>query len=349
MSNKNKNILLGLLIVGIISMTVAFAALSTNLRISGSANVAATRWNIHFQEWNKVSIPTVNGHQNTAVSPEVASLSMSDNTNVTKVDNVNVTLNQPGDIAKYTFEIINEGTIDAKLDNFTVTDTTSNDLVDYNVKCYESSSREGTEVTTNSVLGANGGVVYCYLQVQYKDKTNSHTAGTNQVYSNPTAITTNLSASWRWVQADGSSAQSGGTEPDPEPVATWDSFKTITNNEWESTLPDGSTYWVQKNSTTGVGQACGILNGTQVCLNTSDATERQNELNTKSGYVLEMKTLMESIIGNNYECKIGSYTLECSDGVLYARLRNNGNAEFATVSTSSKLCYISPTGSANCW
>ena len=43
MSNKNKNILLGVLIVGIISMTVAFAALSTRLNINGTAKVSSFR------------------------------------------------------------------------------------------------------------------------------------------------------------------------------------------------------------------------------------------------------------------------------------------------------------------
>ena len=197
MSNKNKNILLGVLIVGIISMTVAFAALSTNLRINGTTNVAATRWNIHFQNWEKVSIPTVtiggNTQTNNAQSPAVNQLTMQDNSNVTKVSDVNVTLNGPGDTAKYTFEIINEGTIDAKLDDFTVTDTTNNNLVDYQVKCYESSSLTGTEVDENSVLSANGGLAYCYLQVTYKEQTNTQTAGSNQVY-NQSAVSTSVSA-----------------------------------------------------------------------------------------------------------------------------------------------------------
>ena len=45
--NKNKNILLGVLIVGIISMTVAFAALSTRLNINGTANILNS-WCVGF-------------------------------------------------------------------------------------------------------------------------------------------------------------------------------------------------------------------------------------------------------------------------------------------------------------
>ena len=51
MNEKTKNILLGVLIVGIISMTVAYASLTQNLRINSSVKVQenSTSWNIHFK------------------------------------------------------------------------------------------------------------------------------------------------------------------------------------------------------------------------------------------------------------------------------------------------------------
>jgi len=50
MNERKKNILLAVLVVGIISMTVAYAALSTTLNINGSASVQNIdqSWNIHF-------------------------------------------------------------------------------------------------------------------------------------------------------------------------------------------------------------------------------------------------------------------------------------------------------------
>ena len=208
-----KNLLLGILIVGVISMTVAFAALTSRLTLNGTANVAATRWNIHFDNWEKVSIPTVtvggNTQQNTAQSPAVNQLSTSDNSNVTKVTGISVTLNQPGDIAKYTFEIVNEGTIDAKLDSFTPTITNnSNDLIGYTVACYETNARTGNAITTDYVLGVNERV-YCLAEVKYNDRTNSNEAGTNQRYEQ-SAVSTTISAEWIWVQADSSQSSGGG-------------------------------------------------------------------------------------------------------------------------------------------
>ena len=78
---NKKNVLLGVLIVGVLAMTVAFAALATNLTINGTANIAATKWNIRFEDWEKVAITEVNGHSNTAVSPAANALTKQDGTN----------------------------------------------------------------------------------------------------------------------------------------------------------------------------------------------------------------------------------------------------------------------------
>ena len=292
-NNKKKNILLGALIVGIISMTIAFAALTTRLSINGTASVAATSWNIHFFNWQKVDIATgTTGFTNTATSPEVNQLSMSDsNSYITKVEGINVTLNQPGDTAKYTFEIVNDGTIAGKLNNFTKTDTTSNTLVDYVVNCYTTSAREGTAITTDYVLPSDGGKVYCYLQVTYKDQINgTQTAGQNQRYTQ-NAVNVSLSASWTWVQSDtaasvatgsaatsgGNAATSGGNETPAlsNPYAT-DFSGTYTylnpdydgeNEEWLENVEVSTNVYLRKNSN-GILETCGRFtnNGQFVCL-----------------------------------------------------------------------------------
>ena len=215
MDNRKKNILLGLLIVGIISMTIAFAALTTRLSLNGTANVAATSWNIHFDSWTSVTQSTVDNHQNTAEINE-SQITQTTAPNITKIDNVNVTLNQPGDYIKYNFVIVNDGSIDGKLSNFTKTVTPTNDVVGLTVNCYESSSREGTPLTTNYVLRA-GETIYCYFEVKYNDATNTSTAGSNQVYTQ-SAINASISANWTWIQDDTvSAATSGGNEQgDPD-------------------------------------------------------------------------------------------------------------------------------------
>ena len=197
-------------------MTVAFAALSSQLKIEGTASVPNVSWNIHFQNWDDNTNDTVTyggiTHANTAEYPQASSLTKTLNPNITKVEGLNVTLYQPGDYASYTFEIINEGTIDASLDNFThnLTCASGNDCshLSYTVECVD--SQNNNVLTGNPTLAKNGGLAYCTLTVTYTDQTNqnSGTAGSNQVYTQSAASAT-LDATWVYVQKVDSQANSG--------------------------------------------------------------------------------------------------------------------------------------------
>ena len=234
-------------------MTVAFAALSTNLRINGTASVPNVNWNIHFSGWalDTASTVTEGGvtHQNTAVYPSIAQLTQSLAPNVTLVEGLNITLYQPGDYAKYTFNIVNDGTIDAKLDNFTHTMTCESgkncDFLDYTVECKDS---QLNTVTQNTVLPKNGGSVSCYLQLKFKDVDNLG-ANTNQasnlqasvvngVYTQE-ATSASLAANWAWIQNSEQQAQggnSGGNEQGGnEPV--------MPTNQYSNLLTDTDRFW----------------------------------------------------------------------------------------------------------
>ena len=349
MESKKKNILLGTLIVGVLAMTVAFAALATNLTINGTANVAATKWNIRFENWVKANPQTAGGHTNTAVSPAVNELTMQDNSNVTKVSGINVTLNQPGDIAKYTFEIANRGTIAAKLDNFTATDTSQNNLINYDVKCYESSSREGTAITTNYVLGVEQ-KVYCYVEVSYKDQTNSQTPGSNQAYHQD-ATSTSVEASWTWVQADNSNNNSGNSGNEPEPAVSWGNYITPTQEEGP-TLPENSLYWIQQSGTydeeweefvpddSNYSEVCGVFSNGTVCL-TNSVSGRSSDFAdaTTAGYYTSTNIASTGLQG---------YTLTKAQEMLTAGATQCIFDGYLMCEGSDVRCYIFQDGNVRC-
>lgn len=104
---KVKTLSIAALIVAVLGLTVAFAALSTQLTINGTAEVKAATWDIHFAN---LSEATLTGTATVATAPTLAA---------TKIGDYKITIVKPGDGVKYTFDVENKGTIDAKLGTFT--------------------------------------------------------------------------------------------------------------------------------------------------------------------------------------------------------------------------------------
>ena len=109
MNNKIQNIVLGVLTVGLIGITVAYASLSQNLTINGTAKVAAATWDVHFEG---MSAGTATGY---AAIPTTGKLAASG----TSVSGNIGTLKAPGDTITYTFNVKNAGSINAKISSIT--------------------------------------------------------------------------------------------------------------------------------------------------------------------------------------------------------------------------------------
>ena len=109
-SEKTRNIILIVLAVCLIGITVAYATLSQNLKISGVAKVGKTSWNIHF---TKVLTPKAEGY----AEGGKATLN-SDSTVLTVSEGI---LKVPGDTITYVFDVINEGDLDAEVETVLTT------------------------------------------------------------------------------------------------------------------------------------------------------------------------------------------------------------------------------------
>ncbi len=132
MQEKTKNVLLAVLIVGLVSMTVAYAALSTTLTIKSSATIAASKWDIEFENLQNVTVATgTGGATNTA---EIVTPAVIDNETKITIKDLSVKFKQPGDTVRYTFDVVNKGDIDAKLNGFTLGAPDNNDVT-YSLTC----------------------------------------------------------------------------------------------------------------------------------------------------------------------------------------------------------------------
>lgn len=104
----NRKVLYGLvalaLVLSVVGISVGFASMSQDLTISGTAEVVPASWKIKFA--NLVGQTPVGG-----ASVTTAPTIQSD----THIGNYAVELTMPGDSVTYTFDVVNEGTIDAKL------------------------------------------------------------------------------------------------------------------------------------------------------------------------------------------------------------------------------------------
>lgn len=163
-NESRKTMILILLGIVIVFISIAYAALATNLNISGTVNAPSVSWDIHFLNFSSSSTPeqTSGGEINTG---QVISVS----TSATSIDNLKAELKKPGDSIVYTFDIKNFGNIDAKLDSFTNNITCSNgncNHATYSIQCLDSSSNV---FQPNQVLAPNA-VLNCTLNLKFKDE-----------------------------------------------------------------------------------------------------------------------------------------------------------------------------------
>ena len=189
MNSNKKNIALAVLGVILLGMTIAYAALQTNLSIGGSVNVPAVSWNVHFANFEK---GTVTG---SATGPSASELTSGGHLTATSISNLNISLPRPGDSITYTWDIVNEGSIEAKLNSYSAgwTCDSGKDCsnITYNLTCTNGAT------TQNSTLAATTGSASCTLTVSRAEATAS--TDSNQTYSD-SAASGSINATWNYVQ-----------------------------------------------------------------------------------------------------------------------------------------------------
>ena len=134
--HNNRKILyitFSILVISIFTISIAYAALNTVLKISGTAKIASSSWDIYFDNVNIES-----GSSGTI--PSIA--------NKTTV-NFSTTLNMPGDYYKFTVDIVNDGTIDAMIDSIEKKPTLTIDkekYINYEIEYENSKSIESRQL-----------------------------------------------------------------------------------------------------------------------------------------------------------------------------------------------------------
>lgn len=100
-----KKIAIIALCISVIGLSIAFAAISTTLYINGTTMYSGNEWNIHFSDNDKGTATGTADKGKIELTGTVITI-------------YDVVLNGPGDTVTYTFDIVNSGRLDAKLETF---------------------------------------------------------------------------------------------------------------------------------------------------------------------------------------------------------------------------------------
>ena len=170
-TKRNKRLIIALALILLVTISIGYAAISTTLSINGTANIAATSWNVHFEGVN-VTTGSVTG-TNVTTAPAVPNGS----TTTTSLT-YNVTLEKPGDFYEFTVNVVNGGTINAKIGADGITKTIkigNNDLteaqaklVDYTVTYADNSTIAVGDTLAKSGTANNADTRTIKVRVAYK-------------------------------------------------------------------------------------------------------------------------------------------------------------------------------------
>ena len=121
----------------LLSFGVGYSYLTTNLSIDGISNVKSANWDIHFE-----NIHVKDG----SVSANTPTIS-----NQTTVS-FNTTLDEPSDYYEFTVDVVNDGTLNAKIGSISITPTLTEEQKNY--FNYTVTYADGVDIAVGDALNA---------------------------------------------------------------------------------------------------------------------------------------------------------------------------------------------------
>ena len=179
---KDRKILtlsLCLIIVCVFTLTIAYAALNAVLTISGNAQVSSADWNIYL------------------ANPKVTSGSTTTDVPLIRTSNTlefSTTLNMPGDFYEFIVDVVNDGSIDAMIEN-----VVKNPELDSNQKKYLNYTvtyQNDESIGLNQLLAKNT-TMPIKVRIEYRNDISAFDLPTGQVVLD-------LSLTLEYIQSDGS-------------------------------------------------------------------------------------------------------------------------------------------------
>ena len=180
MQNRKKlSLVLCLVLICVFTLSIAYSALNAVLTIQGNAEIAASDWNIYLN------------------NPRVTSGSATTDVPIIKTNSTlefSTTLNMPGDFYEFAVDVVNDGTIDAMIDN--VVKTPELTIEQAKFLKYEVSYQNGESIANKQLLAKNS-TMPIKVRVEYRKDLVASDLPTGQVVLD-------LSLTLEYIQSDGS-------------------------------------------------------------------------------------------------------------------------------------------------
>ena len=158
-----RDIMILLILIFIVSITIGYALLSSNLNLTGTSTINNPTWDVH---WNNVQIK----------SGSVEGTKVTTAANITNPTTVEfaVKLDSPGEYYEFTVDAVNSGTIDAMIGTisnkvYAANGTTEKELGSYLE--YTISYDDNVALAQNQILAAGTSETYKVL-LKFKDNIN---------------------------------------------------------------------------------------------------------------------------------------------------------------------------------
>ena len=172
-----------LLVLVLLSITIGYAVLSTNLNINGTSKINNATWDIHFDNI-VINSNSVSGENVTKAA------TIDDDTHVS----YNIKLMNLGDFYEFTVDVVNAGSIDGMIE--TISSKLNGTEIDYlpNYLLYSVTYVEGDTIEENHILKSEESETY-KIRIEFnRDINESDLPSTEQ--------TLNLSFSVNYIQKD---------------------------------------------------------------------------------------------------------------------------------------------------
>ena len=116
-NGQTKNIVLAVLLVAVVTLSIAYAVLSATLSINAQATVKGASWDVEFQQKGEGAICTASSKDGAAAT--TATVTNQPTITATSFTGLTADLKLPGDKVVCTWQVANKGSIDAKLATYT--------------------------------------------------------------------------------------------------------------------------------------------------------------------------------------------------------------------------------------